>query len=384
MAIIGVGHCEAPARQKVVQYVDHPQRVARMRDDLGVWHDSLPADPLDESGRSGDHDDIRFRQEMTMLLFALESGCDMGAAIARELAITVAPHEERGFEDGEHKLRPLVDPHGEDVYVVLGLHGGPALSGDEKLLRLLMFVATLRDHGARRVTAVVPYLAYARKDRRTKAFDPVSLRVVAQLLEAVGLDALVTLETHDHAAFDNALRLQAVNLDPGVVFARAAECCIGDAPVVVASPDIGGIKRVQLWRELLEQRWKRTLGQAFVEKRRSAGAVSGGALVVGDVAGATVLLRDDLISTFGTVVRAADALLCAGAARVHVFAAHGLFVGPAAGLLVNSAVERVFVTDSVPCFRLVGTAAFGRVDVVSIAPLLAAEIRRQTGVSSLG
>jgi len=119
-----------------------------------------------------------------MLLFALDASRDFGALIASELGHPLAPHEERTFEDGEHKIRPLVDPDGKDVFVVQSLHGGPAASGDDKLVRLLLFIAALRDHGARRITAVTPYLAYARKDRRTKPFDPVSVRVIAQLFEA--------------------------------------------------------------------------------------------------------------------------------------------------------------------------------------------------------
>ena len=99
------------------------------------------------------------------------------------------PTKTGAFEDGEHKVRPLVDPRGDDAYVVTSLHGGPHDSPHDKLCRLLLFIATLREHGAARVTAVVPYLAYARKDRQTKPFDPVTLRYVAQLFEAVGTGA---------------------------------------------------------------------------------------------------------------------------------------------------------------------------------------------------
>jgi ribose-phosphate pyrophosphokinase len=312
-----------------------------------------------------------------MLLFALDATRDFGAAIARELAVTLAPLEERTFEDGEHKIRPLVDPDGADVYVVQSLHGGPAASGDDKLVRLLSFLAALRDHGARRITAVTPYLAYARKDRRTKPFDPVSLRMIAQLFEAVGCDGLITLEAHNVAAFDNAFRRRAVNLDAYPLFSAAAAKLVGDAPVAVASPDVGGVKRAQLWREALEAAWQRPVGQAFVDKRRSAGVVSGGEVVTGDIRDASVLILDDLIATFGTIERAASALRDAGARRVLAFAAHGLFVLPAADALERTSVERVFVTDSVPLFRLQGRPARERVEVLPCAALFAAEIRRQ-------
>jgi ribose-phosphate pyrophosphokinase len=312
-----------------------------------------------------------------MLLFALDATRDFGAAIARELAIPLAPLEERTFEDGEQKIRPLVDPDGADAYVVQSLHGGPAASGDDKLVRLLTFIAALRDHGARRITAVTPYLAYARKDRRTKPFDPVSLRVIAQLFEAVGCDGLITLEVHNVAAFDNAFRRRAVNLEPYALYIAAAATLIGDAPVTVASPDVGGVKRAQLWREALEAAWQRPVGQAFVDKRRSAGVVSGGEIVTGDVRDATVLVVDDLIATFGTIERAASALVAAGAQRVLAFAAHGLFVGPANESVQRAPIERIFVTDTVPLSRLTTPAARQRVEVLPCAALFAAEIRTQ-------
>lgn len=312
-----------------------------------------------------------------MLLFALDASREFGAAIAQALGQSLALTEERTFEDGEHKIRPLVDPDGEDVFVVQSLHGGPAASGDDKLVRLLLFIAALRDHGARRITAVVPYLAYARKDRRTKPFDPVSVRVIAQMFEAAGCDGLITLEAHNVAAFDNAFRRRAVNLEPYELFTATAATLVGDAPVVVASPDVGGVKRVQLWREALEAAWQRPIGQAFIDKRRSAGVVTGGDFVTGEVRDATVLILDDLIATFGTIERAATALARAGARRVLAFAAHGLFVSPAADSILRAPVERVFVTDTVPPFRLTAPAARNRVDVLPCAALFAREIRKQ-------
>jgi len=312
-----------------------------------------------------------------MLLFALDVTRDFGTRVASALGEPLARHEERTFEDAEHKIRPLVDPVGQDCVVVQSLHGEPGVSGDDKLVRLLMFIAALRDHGARRVVAAVPYLAYARKDRRTQPFDPVSIRVVAQLFEAVRCDALVTLEAHNVAAFDNAFRLRAVTLSPNALFSAAALELVGDEPIAVASPDVGGVKRAQLWREALEKTLQRPVAQAFVDKRRALGVVSGGEIVTGDIAGATVLIVDDLIATFGTIERAAGALLKAGARRVLAFAAHGLFVSPAADLLERTAVERVFITDTVPPFRLDERPARGRVDVLPCAALFADAIRHE-------
>jgi ribose-phosphate pyrophosphokinase len=312
---------------------------------------------------------------MTPLLFALEGTRALGEAVARALGVPLAAHEEREFEDGEGKLRPLVDPDGADAYVIHSLYGGPEASGHDKLMRLLFFIATLRDHGAARVTAVVPYLAYARKDRRTKPFDPVNIRYVAQLFEAVGTDAVITLEVHNIAAFQSAFRCRTVHLDAHALFTPRALALAGGEPVAVASPDPGGVKRAQLWREALAAQLSPPPGFAFCDKRRSAGVLSGGELVAGDVAGATVLLLDDLISTGSTMTRAAAALLGAGARRVIAFAAHGLFVENAGAVLADPKLDRVIVTDSVPPFRLDGTPAEAKLEIVSVAALFADAIR---------
>src|SRR5215467_12597602 len=151
-------------------------------------------------------------------LFALAATAELGNAIAEALGQPLAAHEERDFEDGEHKGRPLENVRDADVFVVQSLHGGPTESANDKLCRLLFFIGALRDAGAARVTAVTPYLCYARKDRRTKPGDPVTTRYVASLFEAVGTDAMVTLEVHNPAAFENAFRRPTVTLTAALLF----------------------------------------------------------------------------------------------------------------------------------------------------------------------
>src|SRR3974390_2979079 len=111
-------------------------------------------------------------QDDALCLVALNATIDLGQAVARALGTSLLAHEEREFEDGEHKVRPLAPVVGMDVYVVQSLHGGPSESANDKLCRLLFFIGALKDAGAARVTAVVPYLCYARKDRRTKPMIP--------------------------------------------------------------------------------------------------------------------------------------------------------------------------------------------------------------------
>jgi ribose-phosphate pyrophosphokinase len=311
-----------------------------------------------------------------MLLFSLDPDSSFAAALADDLEETLSPFEDRAFEDGEHKLRPKVDPRGADAYVVSSLYGGPVRSPHDKLFRLLMFIATLREHGAARVTAVVPYLAYARKDRQTKPFDPVTLRYVAQMFEAVGLAQIIVLEAHNVAAFQNAFRCTTMHLDAHRVFDALVPELANGGPIAVASPDPGGVKRAQLWREALLERLSVPVGFASIDKRRSAGLVSSDNLVAGDVQGMTVLLLDDLIASGDTMKRAAHALHHVGAREVIACAAHGLFIEPAAEVLADAAISRVVVTDSVPPFRLLVAGAVSRkLRVVSSVPLFARAIR---------
>lgn len=307
-------------------------------------------------------------------LFALHATVELGGGIARALGCELAAHEEREFEDGEHKVRPLDSVGGADVYVVQSLHGGPSESANDKLCRLLFFIGALKDAGAGRVTAIVPYLCYARKDRRTKPNDPVTTRYIAEMFEAVGTDCIVTLEVHNPMAFENAFRCRTVTLTGTPLFVDYARR-FRDEALAVVSPDTGGVKRAELFREALEASLGRPIGKAFVEKHRSAGVVSGD-LFVGEVAGATALVIDDLISTGGTLLRAAHAARKAGARRVMALVTHGLFMPGAAGVLADPAIERLVVTDSVPAFRLGADAARDKLDILPAGPLLAEAIRR--------
>ncbi len=313
------------------------------------------------------NDDVR--------LFALGASKPLGESIARSLGIDLADHEEREFDDGEHKARPLVNVRGRDVFVVHSLYGEPGASVNDKLCRFLFFLGAVRTGAADRVTAVAPYLCYARKDKRTKARDPVTTRYVAALFEAVGVDRVLTLEVHNPAAFENAFRCGADHLVGDTLllqsFANRSLC----DRVVVVSPDVGGIKRAEGFREALERRLGRSVDGAFMEKKRSAGVVSGERLV-GEVDDSTVLLVDDVIGTGTTIRRAARACADAGATEILAAATHGLFLDGAAEMLADPAITRVVVTNTVPPFRLPSGLVREKVEVVDATPLLAEAIRR--------
>ena len=148
-----------------------------------------------------------------LVLFALNASKDFGAAVGRHLGMELAAHEERDFEDGEHKIRPLVSVRGKDVFVVQSLYGDSEQTVNDKLCRFLFFLGALKDASAERVTAVMPYLCYARKDKQTKPRDPITTRYVADLFEAVGVSRAFTLDVHNLAAFQNAWRIETDHLE---------------------------------------------------------------------------------------------------------------------------------------------------------------------------
>jgi ribose-phosphate pyrophosphokinase len=311
----------------------------------------------------------------SLRVFALAASAELGRAISVALDAPLSVHEERDFEDGEHKSRPVDSVNGTDVYVVMSLHGGPEKSANDKLCRLLFFIGALKDAGAARVTAVAPYLCYARKDRRTKPNDPVTTRYIAGMFESVGTDCVVTLEVHNPVAFENAFRRRTVTLTGTPLFVDYVAAHLPDERLSVISPDAGGMKRAELLREALEKKLGRAIGKGLAEKHRSAGVVSGD-LFVGDVAGTTALIIDDLISTGGTLLRTARSAKAAGAKRVLALVTHGLFMQGSAEVIADPALDQIVVTDTVPPFRLEHPDLNKKLVILPAAPLLAEVIRR--------
>ncbi|MGE0195420.1 MAG: ribose-phosphate diphosphokinase [Methylocystis sp.] len=313
--------------------------------------------------------------DRSLAVFALGASMSFGDDVAQCLGAELAPLEDREFEDGEYKIRPLENIRGRDCYAVFTLNGDETASSADKLCKLLFFIAALKDAGAARVTAVTPYLCFSRKDRRTKPRDPVTTRYVAQLFEALGTDRLVCIDAHNIAAFQNAFRCETVHLDAQALFARHVVANVGDSPVAVVSPDLGGEKRAELFRLRLERVLRRPVAKAFMDKHRSEGRVVGD-IFAGDVKGRTAIIIDDLISGGGTVARTAAACRANGAARVWVAASHGVFSDTAAATLADAPIDRLVITDSVPVRSTVARALGDRLTLVSVAGLVAEAIRR--------
>ena len=219
-----------------------------------------------------------------LALFAPAGDGGLGGRVAEALGVPLDPHEERGFEDGEHKARPLASVRGRHAAVIGPLHADAAMSVNDRLCRALFFCAALRDAGAAEVTLVAPYLCSARKDRRTKSRDPVTTRYVAQAIEAMGVDRVVAMDVHNPAAFENAFRRPAEHLEARPLLVRHLAPLLRGEAVTVVAPDAGGAKRADALRAALSGALGAPAGSAYAEKRRSGGEVTGD-LLAGEVGG---------------------------------------------------------------------------------------------------
>lgn len=318
-----------------------------------------------------------------MRLFALTGTTNLGERVAAQLDRSLDSLEERDFEDGEHKIRPLVSVREQDTYVIHALYADEDQSVNDKLCKLLFLIATLKDCGASRVTAIVPYMCYARKDRRTKPRDPVTMRYVAQLFEAVGADRVLTVDVHNLQAFQNAFRCKTEHLEAQKLFVSYFQGELKDVrKVLVMSPDIGGVKRAEQFRSRLEKALQLEVGFAFMEKQRSKGVVSGEA-VVGEVQGSIVIILDDLINSGSTMARAAAACSRLGATDVYAVATHGAFLEKTNEVFKEGSIKKVVVTNTVIASAGTTGVLKDKIVMLDAAPLLAESIRRLNTGGSL-
>jgi ribose-phosphate pyrophosphokinase len=310
-------------------------------------------------------------------LFALEDSRAYGERVAARLGVVLVSHEERDFEDGEHLARPLQTVLSRHAVVIHSLYAAAGRSVDDKLCRLLFFCAALKDSGAARVTAVLPYLCYMRQDRRTQSDDPISSRYLAQLFEASGIDHVVTVEVHNVAAFENAFRIPTRHIESAPLFAAHFAAIGGTTEIVVVSPDAGGEQRAEQFRQALETAKGRRVGSAIVEKHRNrSGGIITGEWLAGDVAGKIAIVFDDLISTGRTLRHAAAALRAAGAARIFAAVAHGLPTADAIAVIQDPIFEGVVLTDTVQEPSVSAEFGAGRVVTLDSTGAVAAAIAK--------
>lgn len=295
---------------------------------------------------------------------------ELALEIAAELDVPMTAAYVGRFPDGEIDIKLQEDMRGSDCFVVQPTC--PPVN--ENLVELLLMVDTLRRASAGRITAVIPYFGYARKDRKDEGRVPISAKVVANMLVSSGVDRVLTIDLHAQQIqgfFDIPVdHLWARPVLQGSIQAMGLE------DPVICSPDVGGVK--------LARAWAKELGAplTIVDKRRTSGETVVMENVIGEVDGHDVLLTDDMISTAGTITEAARILKEKGARKVYIAATHGVFCGPAVERLQNSCAEKVLVSNTIPLRGELPT----NLEVVSVAPLLAravTRIHREESVSAL-
>ncbi|MCC6332519.1 MAG: ribose-phosphate pyrophosphokinase [Myxococcales bacterium] len=297
---------------------------------------------------------------MRTVLLAGTSHPALAADLSAELKRPLGACAVRRFPDGELDIEVAEDVRGAHVVLVQGLHHPTG----EHLLELALLTDVVRREGAGSVTAVVPYLGYARQDRRESGKEPLGARVLAELMAASRLDRVVCLDLHSKAVegcFERPV-LHAAAVPALIEHLRTRVL----SPAVVVSPDLGAVKRAEAFARPLG------LGVAVVHKQRLSGQDVKVERIVGEVEGQHVVVVDDMISTGGTLAAAVQTVLAHGAKPpVTVVASHGLFVGPANERLAALPLARVVVTDSVPA----PVSPRFPLERVRSAPALAAALR---------
>jgi ribose-phosphate pyrophosphokinase len=279
------------------------------------------------------------------------------------------------FNDGEIFVEVYENVRGEDMFIIQPT-SKPA---NDNLMELLIITDALRRSSAARITAVVPYFGYARQDRRTKARTPISSKLAANMMVAAGIERVLTMDLHA-AQIQGFFDIPVDNLYASPIFALdILHQFNGDmADVMVVSPDVGGVARA---RELAT---RIGVPLAIVDKRREKAGEVAGMTVIGDVSGQKCLIVDDMCDTAGTLCKAADVLMEAGATEVHAYTTHGVLSGPAVERITGSVLKSLVITDTIEASA--AAKACPNIRVVPTAPMFAqaiVNIWNGTSVSSL-
>lgn len=294
-------------------------------------------------------------------VFSGNSNLELARDICRCLGVELGQAEILRFQDGEIRVRNVESVRGAEVFIVQPLNYPSA----EHIMELLIMIDAMRRASAKQICAVVPYYAYARQDRKTQPRDPITAKLLANLLTAAGADRVVTLDLHAgqiQGFFDIPVdNLRAIPIITEYLQSKNLQ------DVIVVSPDVGGVVRA---RELAD---RLNCQIAIVDKRRPRPNFAEVMNIIGEVKGKTAILLDDMIDTGGTIVNAAKALMERGAVEVYACCTHAVFSHPAPELLEASPLKEVVVTDSI---HLPPEKQISKLTVLSVAPLFAEAIRR--------
>lgn len=294
-------------------------------------------------------------------IFSGNANAELAEEIARYAGVPLGAAQVTRFCDGEIEVRINESVRGADVFVVQ-----PTCTPvNENLMELLVMIDALRRASARRITAVMPYYGYARQDRKTGARQPVTAKLVANLLVASGVRRVMTMDLHA-GQIQGFFDIPVDHLPAGPILAEYFQQN-GMHDIVVVAPDLGGVTRA---RDMAER-----LGAsiAIIDKRRPAPNVAEISNLIGEVEGRRVLMVDDIIDTAGTIAKGAEALKVWGAAEIYVACTHPVLSGPAIERLNAAPVKEVLVTDTIP---LPAEKSAPKLKVLSVAPLLGEAIIR--------
>lgn len=305
-------------------------------------------------------------------VFSGNSNRPLSEAICKELGRPLARAVVGRFSDGEIQVEIGENVRGMDTFVIQST----SPDANQNVMELLVMMDALKRASAGSIVAVLPYYGYARQDRKVASRSPITAKLVADLLETAGATRVVSMDMHAgqiqgffNVPFDHLYAAP-------VLLEHMRKRFDGDAQnVVLVSPDAGGVERTRAYSKRLGA----TLG--MVDKRRTKPNVAEIMNVIGEVAGKTAVLLDDMIDTAGTLTQAANALMDKGATRVFAYATHAVLSGPAVERIMKSPIEEVVVTDSI---QLPPAAAGCRkIRALSVAPLLAEAVRRIHSADSL-
>ena len=306
-----------------------------------------------------------------LVVFTGNANPELAMAMAKQLNLPIGDAEVGTFSDGEVAVDIHENVRGKDVFIVQST----CKPTNNNLMELLVMADALRRSSAGRITAVMPYFGYARQDRRVRsARVPITAKVVADMITAVGIDRVMTVDLHAdqiQGFFD--IPVDNVYATPLIV-ADIERQKYGD--LMVVSPDVGGVVRA---RALAKQLNDSEL--AIIDKRRPKANESQVMHIIGEVEGRSCVLVDDIVDTAGTLCKAAQALKERGAAKVIAYCTHPVLSGPAISNIEASAMDQLVVTDTIP-LSPEGRAS-NKIRAISLAPMLAETVRRVNNEESL-
>lgn len=293
-----------------------------------------------------------------LMLFSGTGNPELANKISAQLKVPLGEIVIQRFLDGEIYMQVCQSVRGDDVFLIQSC-AGPV---NEYLMELLIMIDTFKRASARRVNVVLPYYFYARQDRKAKPREPVTAKLVANLLTVAGADRMLTIDLHSGQTmgfFD----IPADHLYAGPII---ADYIVKNVPIsegaVVVSPDVGGVTRARALAEFLGT------PLAIIAKRRPAPNQSEVMEVIGDVSGKIAIMIDDLIDTGGSIICGAKAILERGAREVYAACTHAVFSGEAVDKLLESPIKKIIITDTIP---LPEDRRNGKIEVVSVSKLLA-------------